>query len=241
MPIVLSVIAPCYNEEANVSTLVARMMAVFDDLAIPAELLLIDDGSADRTWECIEEQAALEPRVRGIKHTKNQGIEGGWRTGVAEGRGELVCLIDSDLQNRPEDIPRLYAAWLAESPDMVQAVRHPKGVKSRRLFSRALNHILNLSFGMSLRDNKSGFIICRRETLRELLEHRYHYKYFQSFIGCAAGVRNLRIVEVDTDFEARHGGESFLSHFPVAVSLRIVGELVKYRAETLPIDARRRR
>jgi hypothetical protein len=105
-------------------------------------------------------------------------------------------------------------------------------------FSRALNHILNIAFGMRLRDNKSGFILCHRRVLEDILKHRYQYRYFQSFIGCAAGVRGYRIAEVDTDFDARHAGQSFLSNFPVRVSARILIELAKYRIETLDLEDR---
>jgi glycosyltransferase involved in cell wall biosynthesis len=236
----LSVIAPCFNEEGNVAELVRRTTAVFDELGIDAELVLIDDGSRDRTWELIEHAAGSEPRVRGVRHHENRGIEGGWNSGIEAARGELLCLIDSDLQNRPEDIPRLYRLYRSERPDMVQAVRHTRGVQSRKLFSRGLNTILNVSFGMSLRDNKSGFILASRAVLAELLQHRFRYRYFQSFIGAAAGVRGYRIAEVDTDFHPRQAGKSFLSDYPVVVSLRICGELLKYRAETLPIQLRRR-
>jgi phenylacetate-CoA ligase len=235
----LSVIAPCYNEEGNVAELVRRTLATFDDANIHGELVLVDDGSKDTTWERITAAMRDEDRVVGVQHTINKGIEGGWHSGLEAARGDLICLIDSDLQNRPEDVAHMYAAYQREDPDLVQAVRHPKNVHSRRMFSRGLNHLLNAAFGMDLRDNKSGFILCGRELMSELLQHRYRYRYFQSFIGAAAGVRGLRIAEIDTNFEPRQAGESFLSEFPVRVSLRIVGELAKFRWETRSIRRRR--
>ena len=74
-PIVLTVIAPCFNEEANIPALVNRTLKVFDVMGIAAELLLIDDGSSDRTWERISECCASDTRVRGVQHTCNLGIE----------------------------------------------------------------------------------------------------------------------------------------------------------------------
>jgi phenylacetate-CoA ligase len=235
----LSVIAPCYNEEGNVAELVRRTLAVLDANGIGGELVLVDDGSRDATWTCIEEAMQRDGRVRGVRHPKNRGIEGGWHSGLELARGDLVCLIDSDLQNRPEDIARLYEAYGLERPDVVQAVRHTQGVQSRVVFSRGLNHLLNVAFGVNLRDNKSGFLLCAREVLRELLRHRFRYRYFQSFIGAACGVRRYRVTEVDTDFEPRRAGESFLGDYPIVVSLRICGELLKYRLETLPTQLRR--
>ncbi len=199
----LTVIAPCFNEEGNVPMLVRRTLAAFDTLGVDAELVLIDDGSNDATWARIKDAMLQAPRVRGVRHDGNRGIEGAWKSGLNVARAEVVCLIDSDLQNRPEDIPRLWQAYEREQPDLVRAVRHPKNVRTRLFFSRCLNHLLNLTFGMRLRDNKSGFILCGRELLHKLLDHRYEYRYFQSFIGAAAGVRGCRVAEVDMEFEPR--------------------------------------
>ncbi|MBK7827487.1 glycosyltransferase family 2 protein [Nannocystis sp.] len=229
----LAVIAPCFNEELNVDPFCARMLAVFDAMPVQAELLLIDDGSKDDTWARITETMRRDPRVRGVRHEQNKGIVGGWLSGLANTTAPIVCLIDSDLQNRPEDIPRLYASFSATRPDIVQAVRNPKVSGGRLAFSKGLNALLNVTFGMHLRDNKSGFIVCRREVLADILKDAPGYRYFQSFIGVAAGVRRFRIEEVDTDFDARNAGESFLSNFPVMVSLRIFQDLLRYRLETL--------
>jgi len=240
--VVLSVIAPCFNEKDNVDLLVDRTIATFDAMGIPAELLLIDDGSHDATWDRITGKAQADPRVRGVRHEVNCGIEGAWHSGLRTANGRLTCLIDADLQNRPEDIESLYRAYLRDVPDLVQAVRHPmRGVRRCRLFSRGLNLLLNVVFGMKLRDNKSGFVLARRETLTELLQHEREYRYFQSFIGAAAGVRGYLITEVDTDFDQRHAGKSFLSRFPILVSLRIVREMIRYRAETWELAHKTRR
>lgn len=230
---VLSVIAPCFNEQDSIGPLVARALAVFDALDVPAELLLVDDGSSDDTWSRILRCSRGDARVRGVRHHSNRGIESTWRTGLASAAGELICLIDADLQNRPEDIARLYKTYLQDVPDIVQGVRHPvRGARRCHLFSRALNFLLNIAFRMRLRDNKSGFILCRRDVLERVLSHRYRYRYFQSFIGVAAGALGYTIAEVDTDFDVRHGGRSFLSRFPIGVSLRILWELLKFRVET---------
>ncbi|MBK9266971.1 MAG: glycosyltransferase family 2 protein [Polyangiaceae bacterium] len=238
----LSVIAPCYNEEGNVDVLVRRALATFASMGIRGELVLIDDGSKDRTWDCISEAMKAHPEVRGVRHVKNRGIEGGWRSGLDHARADVICLIDSDLQNRPEDIQRLWETYKREQVDIVQAVRHPDGLeKHRLLFSRGLNLMLNVTFGTHLKDSKSGFILCRKEVFRSILDHKYRYRYFQSFIGAAAGVRKFTIAEVDTPFEQRHAGQSFLADFPVRVVTRIVWELAKFRVETLTDPRHRRR
>jgi dolichol-phosphate mannosyltransferase len=209
---------------------------------VTAELLLVDDGSRDATWERIAARVRRDSRVRGVKHETNRGIEGAWRSGIDAAGGHLACLIDSDLQNRPEDVARLYRAYLRDVPDLVQAVRKPvRGLRRCRMFSRGLNFLLNTVFGMKLRDNKSGFVLARKEALAELLRHEGEYRYFQSFIGAAAGVRGYFITEVDTDFDQRYAGKSFLSRFPIVVSLRIAREMFRYRAETWELSRKSRR
>ena len=230
---VLSVIAPCFNEQDNIGPLAARALAVFDAMDVQAELLLVDDGSSDNTWSKILRCSRDDARVRGVRHRSNRGIENAWRTGLVAAAGELICLIDADLQNRPEDIARLYKTYLREVPDIVQGVRHPvRGARRCHLFSRALNALLNATFRMRSRDNKSGFILCRRDVLERVLSHRYRYRYFQSFIGVAAASLGYTTAEVDTDFDPRHGGRSFLRRFPIGVSSRILWELLKFKVET---------
>ncbi len=228
----LSVIAPCYNEQDNVELLARRTLATFDRMGIEAELVLVDDGSADATWARIQASSAADSRVRGVRHEFNRGMERAWHTGLSAARGECVCLIDADLQNRPEDIETLYTAY-TEVPgyDMIQAVRHPvHSARQRKTFSRALNGILNAVFRTRARDSKSGFILCRRDVLEAILRHRYAYRYYQSFLGVAATWRGYRIGEVDTAFDCRHAGTSFIRR-PLMVSMHICWELVKFRYE----------
>lgn len=229
----LTVLAPCYNEGRNIDLLVDRTLSAFSSMDIAAELVLVDDGSADDTWLRIAARIDADPRVRGIQHSINGGIEAAWHTGLAAAHGRLVCLIDADLQNRPEDIARLFEAYTLGNHDLIQGVRHATSTLTRhRLFSCGLNWLLNAAFGTTLRDNKSGFILCHHEVLQTVLDHRFSYKYFQSFIGVAACAIGYSIGEVDTIFEPRHAGSSFLPRFPILPSLRIGLELLKFRIET---------
>jgi phenylacetate-CoA ligase len=233
MPTVdLSVIAPCLNEEGNVDELVSRTLSVFDKLGINGQLMLVDDGSSDSTWTRIQGWSATDARVAGVRHPQNRGIVPSWRTGLTAASGSRICLIDSDLQNRPEDIERLYLAHCKDD-DVVQGVRRSAAGIIRVIFSRTLNTLLNVVFLTNLRDNKSGFLLCRREMLDRILTHRFQYRYFQNFVGVSAISHGCRIVELDTIFERRHSGESFLPRFPIVASSRIFLELLKFRVETL--------
>lgn len=209
----LSVIAPCLNERDNLRELTDRVLKVFDERAIDGELVLVDDGSDDGTTHRIAELAARHaPRVSGIYHEKTGGIEKAWRSGFEASRGRYVCLIDADLQNQPEDVYRLYREIKFSNVDLVQGVRSHIGrlQDGRYTLSQGLNLLLNLAFRMQARDNKSGFILTRREVLGEVLRHRNRYRYFQTFITAAAVSRGYTVREVETLFESRLHGDSFM-------------------------------
>src|SRR3954453_11017869 len=173
----LSVIVPCFNEQANVPELVSRIGEVFQMGNLEGELILVDDGSSDATWTVIEEQMKAHPWLTARRHPQNRGIAAGWKTGVSAASGRLVAILDADLQYQPEDILRLKRELEVSNVDIVQGWRSPVGraKDSRYYYSRGLNHLLNVAFGMNLRDNKSGFVVTRREILEDLLTYRGGY------------------------------------------------------------------
>ena len=185
----LSVIAPCFNEELNVPELTRRVLATLDGAKVSGELILVDDGSTDGTEAVIKSLEEKHPgRVVGRFHGGNRGIAQAWKTGVAAARAPLVAVIDSDLQYQPEDLIRLRRELLEHSLDVVQGFRSPFGRErgSRYTLSRGLNFLLNTTFGMRLRDNKSGFVMCSKEVMEDLLTFKGSYDYWQSFIMVAA-------------------------------------------------------
>ena len=237
----LSIIVPCLNEEGNVPLLVSRTLSMLDQLAIEGEIVLVNDGSTDKTGIRIDEQQKLDNRVLGIHHSTNQGIEGSWLSGINSVSGSLVCLIDGDLQNEPEDIADLYRSYISDSnSDVVQGVRCPvPGLSLQRPlhFSRGLNFLLNLCFRMQLRDNKSGFILCSKPVLLSILQHRFRYRYFHCFLSVAAVKKGYIIKEIDTVFHFRHSGDSFLPHVPLVAVLMVLYEIFKYRIEQIAYPA----
>jgi len=208
-PMELSVIVPCLNEEANVPELVSRVGDVLRVSGIDGELILVDDGSTDGTWAAIEEHAHSHPFVVGRRHGQNRGIAAGWKTGVAAARGRLVCILDADLQYQPEDILRLKREMDVSNVDIVQGWRSSIGREKgpRFYYSRGFNAILNGAFGMNLKDNKSGFILCAREVMEDLLSYRGNYHYWQSFIMVAANAKGYTYKQVETLFENRRAGK----------------------------------
>lgn len=229
-PADLSVIAPCLNEELNVPELVRRTLGVFDRGNLDAELVLVDDGSTDKTRLVIERYAAEYPgRVVGRFHEVNRGIAAAWRSGVEVARGSRVAVIDADLQYQPEDLLRLLRALDEFHVDVVQGWRSPVGRErgTRYNVSRTFNWMLNAAFGMRLRDNKSGFVMASKDVMDDLLTYAGAYAYWQSFIMVAAHAKGYSYREVETLFENRRAGTSFLTGNTARVSWLALLDLVK--------------
>jgi phenylacetate-CoA ligase len=226
----LSVIAPCLDEELNVRELARRVLATFDHGKLNGELILVDDGSLDRTRDVIQElEKEFPERVVGRFHVSNQGIAQAWKTGTGAARAPVIAIIDADLQYQPEDLLRLHRELLDYSVDIVQGWRSSVGRErdSRYYFSRGLNVLLNKTFGMDLHDNKSGFVMCAKEVFEDLLTYRGNYYYWQSFIMVAARAKGYSYKEVETLFENRRQGKSFLENVPYRVSARAFVDLGK--------------
>lgn len=225
----LSVIAPCYNEENNVEQLTERLLAVFSKHAIAGEVILVDDASTDRTREIADKLSTLHQNVHCVRHERNRGIAGGWVTGVESAKGQFVCLIDADLQNPPEEVWRLYREILWSKVDMVQGTRSPIGRMrdSRYLLSRGLNVILNFLFGMKATDNKSGFVVAYREAMQDILGSHRHYHYYNTFILVAAAAKGYTVKEVETLFQERKVGKSYIKRFPIMLVWRVMEDCMK--------------
>ncbi len=239
----LSVIAPCFNEELNIPELARRVVHVFHRGEIRGELILVDDGSSDGTRAAIEKAVADYPgEVVGRFHTKNMGIAHGWKTGVGAAQAPVVAVIDADLQYQPEDLLRLYRDLLEHSVDVVQGWRSAVGRErgTRYNLSRGLNFLLNKTFGMDLQDNKSGYVMCAKEVMEDLLTYRGNYYYWQSFIMVAAHAKGYSYKQIETLFENRRAGKSFLDGTAYRAATRSLVDLGRaaweYRIRQHPTD-----
>jgi phenylacetate-CoA ligase len=226
----LAVIVPCFNEEFNLTELSERVLRVFATGGFTGELILVDDGSSDGTRAVIETLMAAHPDVVvGRFHPVNRGIAQAWKTGCGAARAHFVAVIDADLQYQPEDLLRLRRELRETSVDIVQGKRSSVGraKDSRYYYSRGLNKLLNATFGMDLEDNKSGFVMCAREVFEDLLTYTGSYFYWQSFIMVAAHAKGYSYKEVETLFESRRQGQSFLENTALRAVTRSFVDLPK--------------
>jgi glycosyltransferase involved in cell wall biosynthesis len=145
----LSLVVPAYNEEGALPELLTRVHGVLESMGGDWEVILVDDGSTDATWQVIDEASRRDARVRGIRLSRNFGHQIALTAGLSAAGGELVVTMDGDLQHPPESIPALVDK-AAEGFDVVYAVRSPSDVESAfkitsaRLFYRAVNLLTSL-------------------------------------------------------------------------------------------------
>jgi glycosyltransferase involved in cell wall biosynthesis len=224
----ISVVAPCFNEQDNIELLCDRVGKALSPLGVGFELICVDDASTDRTHEVIENAAKKFDFLVPAHHEVNQGIVGGWRTGLAESKGRYVATIDADLQYRPEDIVEMYRRIQKGDADLVQGWREsqPERGLLRKAMTGGLSVALNLIFGMKLKDNKSGFVLYTREAMEAVLTYRSNFTYFQHFITIAAHSKGYRIVQIPITFDPRNAGESFITH-PFRFSVRVLLDMPK--------------
>ncbi len=231
---VISVIVPCLNEEVNVPVLAERLFASLEGSDLAVEVVFVDDGSRDGTWDAICAQREVwGDRVVGVRHDVNRGIPAGWRSGFDASVGDFVCLIDGDLQNPPEQVLTLYRQLVESREDIAQGTRSSIGrLRDSRMFlSRALNALLNVTFGTASKDSKSGFLLARRAVIDDLLTYRQPYRHFQTFVGVAAAAKGYSVLEVETLFDDRNAGQSFLATKATKVTTEALADFPRAFAE----------
>src|SRR6478672_9568577 len=119
----LSVVAPCYDEESGLREFHRRVSAVVAGCGVTYEIVLVDDGSRDRTWELMQELAADDPHMTCIKLSRNHGHQLALTAGLSVCRGRRVLVIDADLQDPPELLPRMWEAMDQTAADVVYGQR----------------------------------------------------------------------------------------------------------------------
>lgn len=182
----LSVIIPAYNEEENIERAAGAIGGVLRDAGIPYELLFVDDGSSDRTWEIIERLSDRDGSVRGLKFSRNFGKEGALFAGLNACRGDGAVFLDCDLQHPPELIPQMVSLW-EQGFEVVEAVKADRGKEGffYRLFAKSFYRLMKSSSDVSL-DRASDYKLLDRkavEALREMPERLTFFRALSSWIG----------------------------------------------------------
>lgn len=165
----LSVVVPIFNEVENLSELYDRLVKTLDGIDLRSfELIFVDDGSTDGSFERLRDLSAVDARVRIIKFPRNFGQHAALSAGMERSLGEIVMVMDADLQNAPEDIPR-FVAKIREGYDLVSGWRTTRQRLSltRWLGSAIVNHVMTYTTGVFLHDHGCGYKAVTRRVAGE--------------------------------------------------------------------------
>jgi undecaprenyl-phosphate 4-deoxy-4-formamido-L-arabinose transferase len=197
----LSVVVTLFNEAATVDELYRRTLAALEPGSRTFELIFIDDGSTDGTFAALERLHGTDPRVRAVRFKRNFGQHPAMHAGLARARGEVVVTMDGDLQNAPEDIPRLVEA--VEAGNDVASGRRlaRKDPLGRSLPSRLINGMLRRFTGVAISDFGCAFNAYRRGAVVPMLGSIGKQKFTKALVLSGGAT----VVEVDVSHAPRHG------------------------------------
>ena len=204
-PLDLSVVVPLYNEEESLPYLVQQLTDALRPSGERFELVLVNDGSSDRTAEVLEQLSHEVPELVAVLLRKNYGQTAAMAAGFDVAQGDVIISLDGDLQNDPADIPMLLAK-LREGYDLVSGWRHQRqdAALQRKLPSRIANRLIGRVTGVKLHDYGCSLKAYRREVLSDMRL----YGELHRFLPALAFIEGARITEVKVNPRARQYGSS---------------------------------
>jgi glycosyltransferase involved in cell wall biosynthesis len=215
-----SIVVPLHNEEENVTALYARLKQVMEQVGDSFELVLVDDGSADRTYYLLREIAEVDSRVRVVKLRRNFGQTSALAAGFNHASGEFVLAMDGDLQHDPDDIPR-FLKKLDEGYDIVSGWRKDRfdNLVLRRIPSRCANWLMAKLSGVDIHDFGTTFKAYRREVIQSVPL----YGEMHRFIPALASYYGAKICEIPIRNVNREHGKS---HYGISRTFRVFFDLL---------------
>ncbi|TYO95045.1 glycosyltransferase involved in cell wall biosynthesis [Geothermobacter ehrlichii] len=219
----LSIVVPLYNEAENVRAVCDEIRAALDPENCRYEILLIDDGSQDGSWDVMRELAGEDSRIRLIRFRRNFGQTAAMAAGFDHARGKVIVPMDGDLQNDPRDISRLVAR-LKEGYDVVSGWRKKRQDKalSRRLPSVIANRLISRMTGVVLHDYGCTLKAYRRE----VLDGVNLYGELHRFVPALASQIGARVTEIEVNHRPRNAG---VSKYGIDRTLRVILDLLTVR------------
>jgi len=218
----IPVVIPLRDEERNVVPLHDELISVLDQLGVSYEVILVDDGSTDRTFEQLAQVQAQDPRVKVIRFTRNFGQTAAFAAGFADARGDYIVTLDGDLQNDPHDIPEMLA--LARRKDIVSGWRRNRkdGFLTRHVPSAVANWLLGIITGVRLHDNGCSLKVYRSSAVKPLKLRPGMHRYLPAIASQLGG----RIAEVEVNHRPRRHGRS---KYNLSRTFRVLADLVRLR------------
>ncbi len=216
----ISIVIPLYNEEESIPPLVETINAAIANYGQPAEVIIVDDGSRDKSFKLLQEYAAGDARYTIIRFRRNFGQTAAFAAGFAQARGEVVITMDADLQNDPMDIPLLMAK-VDEGYDIVSGWRKDRQDRwlDRKLPSLLANRLISNVTDVKLHDYGCSLKAYRTEVLR----HVRLYGELHRFIPALASQVGATVTEVPVNHRSRQYGRS---KYGISRTVRVMLDLI---------------
>jgi dolichol-phosphate mannosyltransferase len=218
----LSIVVPCYNEEACLDQLHARLSAAAQSVAGESyEIVLVNDGSRDRSWEMMQALAAQDPRLVAINLSRNHGHQLALTAGLDLCTGNRILIIDADLQDPPELLPAMIVEMDERNADVVYAVRRARAGETAfkrataKLFYRGLSKLAEIEIPLDTGD----FRLMSRRALDALLSLPEQARFIRGMVAWVG----FRQVPIAYDRAERHAGQS---KYPFSKMLRFALDAV---------------
>ncbi|MCX8116824.1 MAG: glycosyltransferase family 2 protein [Desulfobacterota bacterium] len=199
----LSVVVPVFNEEENLPLLIPRLSKVLNSLGLGYEMIFVDDGSSDRSREVLKEMVSLYPGLRIIGLKKNRGLSTALLVGMREAKGRTIVTLDSDLQNDPEDIPKLLG--YLDRYDMATGWRQKRDDPwLKRVSSKIANRVRNWLSDEQIHDSACTLRAFKRECLAEIPTFNGMHRFLSTLVKMGGH----RVIEVPVAHHPRRFGQS---------------------------------
>jgi glycosyltransferase involved in cell wall biosynthesis len=218
----ISIVIPLRDEVDNVVPLHRELTDVLDQLGVSYEVILVDDGSSDGTFEQLAGIHARDPKVTVIRFTRNFGQTAAFAAGFAEARGDFIVTLDGDLQNDPRDIPQMLT--LARRKDIVSGWRRKRkdSFLTRHLPSAIANWLIGFVTGVRLHDNGCSLKVYRAGVVKPLKLRPGLHRYLPAIASQLGG----RVAEVEVNHRPRQHGHS---KYNLNRTFRVLADLVRLR------------
>ena len=201
---ILSVILPAYNEEKMIHKAAKTIGRILTEAGISYEIVFVDDGSKDATWQQIEEAALKDPHVAGIHFSRNFGKESAMFAGLANAKGDCCAVMDCDLQHPPETLVEMYHLW-EQGYEVIEGVKHSRGEEGalHRASAKTFYKIISKATGIDM-SRASDFKLLDRKAVDALLEMPERNAFFRALSSWVG----FRSTSVEFDVQERTEGES---------------------------------
>ncbi len=202
----ISLVIPLLNEEESLKELHQWIVRVVNEASLSYEVIFVDDGSSDKSWDIINELSALDSQVYGIKFQRNYGKSAALQTAFQEVQGEVVITMDADLQDSPEEIPELYRMITEEGYDLVSGWKKKRhDPLSKTLPTKLYNWAARRITGIYLHDFNCGLKAYRRSVVKSIEVYGDMHRYMPA-LAKYAGFK--KIGEKVVQHQARKYGYS---------------------------------